>query len=82
MRQPGGTAATNCGGATSGSGAVSRTIVVPASTGSVTFTITAARITSPTTHGLVNSVATAGEPPNSNQATVTGSPATAAVTFS
>jgi hypothetical protein len=31
---------------------------------------------------LVNGVATATEPPNSNQAAVTGSPATAAVTFS
>jgi uncharacterized repeat protein (TIGR01451 family) len=78
----GGGAAANCGGPTSGSGAINRTINVPATTGSVTFTITASRITSPVTHGLVNSVATAAEPPNSNQAAVTGSPATAAVTFS
>lgn len=69
----------SCGGG-AGSGAISRTINV-AGNGSVTFTITAHR-TDNTIHGARSSVATATMPANTNQASVTGSPATATVTFS
>ncbi|MEY2581779.1 MAG: large repetitive protein [Ilumatobacteraceae bacterium] len=69
--------ASNCGGAATGNGAVTRTINVPAN-GSVTFTITAQR--SAGTTGVVNSTATAVIPPNTQQGgTLT---ATRAVTFS
>jgi uncharacterized repeat protein (TIGR01451 family) len=79
-----GGANSSCGGSTNNpaGGAVSRSINVAAG-GSVTFTITARRVTTPTTtHGLVNNIATVTEPPSSTQLSVTGSPATAAVTFS
>jgi uncharacterized repeat protein (TIGR01451 family) len=69
----------SCGGGAS-SGAISRTITV-ANNGSVTFTVTAHR-TNNTIHGATSSVATATMPANTNQASVTGSPATATVTFS
>ena len=71
----GGTNSTNCGGSTTGTGAISRNLVVP-SGGSVTFTCTATRSPAGPAASVTN-VATATEPANSNQAAVTNSPASA-----
>ena len=72
-----GGANSSCGGAATGTGALSRTINVAAN-GTVTFTITAQRTAG--TSGVVNSTATAVIPPNATQSgTLT---VTRAVTFS
>ncbi len=70
---------TNCGGTTTGSGPISRILVVP-SGATVTFTITATRSPSGAAAPVTNT-ATATEPANSIQSAVTNSPASATGTI-